>query len=36
MLFSNQHHTSHKNIVFNKSVLNNKCNDLDQLYTTYE
>ena len=36
MLFSNQYHTSHKNIVFNKCVLINKCNDLDQLYTTYE
>ena len=36
MLFSNQYHTSHKNIVFNKRVLINKCNDLDQLYTTYE
>ena len=33
---SNQYHTSHKNIVFNKRVLINKCNDLDQLNTTYE
>ena len=36
LLFSNQYHTSHKNIVFNKRVLINKCNDLDQLYTAYE
>ena len=36
LLFSNQYHTSHKNIVFNKRVLINKCNDLDQIYTEYE
>ena len=36
LLFSNQYHTSQKNIVFNKRVFMNKCNDQDQLYTAYE